>query len=236
MAGRLDIVGKIRLCSIKLPEWGGGMSNKYNIKLQNCRMNLRKLISRRDIRGIQRYNEIRGVLPTTKALRLKHVNVQRLCSWCRLHNEDTMHVLFKCCFAKEVWQKAGLQGLFSVGDENTVLHALWVRRNSWVWNMKSMPIFGVTSIATNLLQDWERSQKIQKSERSGVLMKRWCKPPPEWVKINVDAACREDTEYIDAGCIVPDEHGQFFRGRAGKVRKCLAAREAEALSLHEALL
>lgn len=53
MATELDILGKIRLCGVKLQEWGGGVSNEYKLKLHNCRMILRKLRSRRMSRGFR---------------------------------------------------------------------------------------------------------------------------------------------------------------------------------------
>lgn len=56
------------------------------------------------------------------------------------------------------------------------------------------------------------------------------------MKINVDAACRGDNEYMGAGCVIRDEHGQFLRGRTSSIQRCMQAREAEALSLKEALI
>lgn len=55
----LDIIEKIRMCTIKLQEWGGGLSNEYKIKIQNCRMKMKKLRSRRHVQGIRGYNAAR---------------------------------------------------------------------------------------------------------------------------------------------------------------------------------
>lgn len=132
----------------------------------------------------------RNVLPTAVALVSKHVNIQQVCSWCHFQNEDTMHTFFSCGFAKEVWYSMGLQRLLPNCDEITVLQifkqvfsanssevcaifglicwALWIRRNSWVWSRKSMSVFGVTAMVTNLLQDWKRSQKEQRHMPSGI--------------------------------------------------------------------
>ncbi|KAL8115417.1 hypothetical protein AgCh_022054 [Apium graveolens] len=59
MVEGLDIMEKIRLCSVKLQEWGGGSSNKYKVKLRGCRERLRRLRSRRDMTGTREYNEVR---------------------------------------------------------------------------------------------------------------------------------------------------------------------------------
>lgn len=66
----LEIMEKIRLCGVRLQEWGGGVSNEYKFKLQNCRIMLRKLRSRRDVQGVQSYNANQvGVFKATRPTR-----------------------------------------------------------------------------------------------------------------------------------------------------------------------
>ena len=166
----------------------------------------------------------RNVLPTAEALIIKRVNVLRTCSWCHLHNEDTMHTLFKCCFAREVWQSMGLQGIIPTSTEGTILDVLkhvfntntkaqtaricltfwglWVRRNSWVWNKNNMSVFGVNAMISHLLQDWERAQTKKTTSVVWVQLRKWCKPPHGWIKVNVDASCRVGVDYIGAGCVI----------------------------------
>lgn len=143
----------------------------------------------------------RNVLPIAEALRVKHVEIDRMCTWCHSHEEDTMHALFTCCFAKELWQHVGLQDLVPATAACSMLQnlkqvfstsnlklcvkigllcwGLWVRRNKWVWNRKNMSVFGVNAMAENLLRDWERVQEEQQQKIStGTLIKKWCKPPP----------------------------------------------------------
>lgn len=55
----MDIMSKIRLCAEKLQQWGGGLSKEYNVKMQQCRLKLKKFRSRRDYQGIQQYNATR---------------------------------------------------------------------------------------------------------------------------------------------------------------------------------
>lgn len=50
---------KIAFRGVKLQEWGGGISNEYKKKAKLLRVKLRRLRSRRDIEGIQMYNEVR---------------------------------------------------------------------------------------------------------------------------------------------------------------------------------
>ena len=50
---------KVKVCSVKLQEWGGGVSDEYKTQGIGYRKQLRKLRSRRDAQGIQIYNDIR---------------------------------------------------------------------------------------------------------------------------------------------------------------------------------
>lgn len=59
VASGSDIVEKIRVCGVRLQEWGGGTHTKYRLQVQECRRLLRNLRSRRDAAGITRYNEVR---------------------------------------------------------------------------------------------------------------------------------------------------------------------------------
>lgn len=54
-----DILSRISFCCLKLEEWGGGVNQEFKLKLIDCRKKLRELRSRRDILGIQTYNEVR---------------------------------------------------------------------------------------------------------------------------------------------------------------------------------
>lgn len=60
MAESTGIVEKIRICGLKLQEWGGGKSKEFKQQLQDCRNLLKKLRSKRDVTGLQQYNEVQG--------------------------------------------------------------------------------------------------------------------------------------------------------------------------------
>lgn len=42
-------------------------------------------------------------LPTATSLNDKKVDIDRKCTWCRVEDESTRHVLFECSFARQVW-------------------------------------------------------------------------------------------------------------------------------------
>ncbi|XP_074374021.1 uncharacterized protein LOC141714399 [Apium graveolens] len=201
----------------------------------------------------------KGVLPTAMKLAKKGVSLDVICAWCREQVETPIHTVFTCPFAREVWAQVGMQEIIPLDEGVTVLQVLkeafsrysrdrrvmigvycwglWWRRNSWVWDRKSISTFGVKSMVMSLVQEWQRSQETGQGARGRKcsVNKRWCRPQEGWVKINIDAACHDQVGYIGAGCIVRDDRGRFIRARSIKIRGGWQPREAEALSLKEAL-
>lgn len=201
----------------------------------------------------------RGVLPTAVDLIKKHVNILPQCTWCHIYLEDVAHVFFHCSFARELWKNTGLYHLIFTGEIETgmttfrrvistatttqctmfslICWGLWVRRNKWVWEMVSISGFGVKHMAMNLMTDWTnaRAKEEQHSERSAVQKQTWCKPPEGWVKVNIDAACYPECDYITVGCVMRDECGMFLRARSNVISGVRTPLEAEALSMREAL-
>lgn len=113
-----------------------------------------------------------------------------------------------------------------------------MRRNEWVWNKKSMSVFGVRSMALNLLSDWKKANENDDrsvNKRQSVL-KKWKKPPDGWTKINIDAAIQTQTGDIGVACVARDDRGRFLAARGAKCRGFNQVREAEAVGLREALL
>ncbi|XP_074347005.1 uncharacterized protein LOC141685825 [Apium graveolens] len=203
----------------------------------------------------------RNVLPVASELIKKYVNIDLLCPQCHLRPETPVHVLFMCSFAKELWCKVGLQDVIQVDESATILQILgqafrkcsrekqvmlsllcwsiWYRRNVCVWDKKFLSMFGVQSMAMQLLQDWRRSQeelgtRMQRGSNENVT--HLCRPPEGWVKVNVDAACRDQLGFIGMGCVARDHMGRFMRARCATMRGGMPPREAEAWSLRAALL
>lgn len=58
-ASGLEIMDKIKLCGLRLQEWGGGLANEYKQQGRAYRNRLRKLRERRDPWEIQMYNDVR---------------------------------------------------------------------------------------------------------------------------------------------------------------------------------
>lgn len=88
-----------------------------------------------------------------------------------------------------------------------------------------------------MLVEWKRARDEQgiRGVQQSTGNRTWRKPGEGWIKINTDAACMMDTNQVGVGCVVRDEHGSFLRARCNKVQGRLQPREAEAISLKEAL-
>lgn len=115
------------------------------------------------------------VLPTALALGKKSVNVSPMCSWCQVHVEDDMHVLFLCSIAKEVWVSMGLAEIVKADSNDDVFTVfkrvfkncsrdqcgmvgmvcwnLWYRRNNWVWNRVNTSSFAIQSRSYSMLAE-----------------------------------------------------------------------------------
>ncbi|XP_074324152.1 uncharacterized protein LOC141661069 [Apium graveolens] len=177
----------------------------------------------------------RGVLLTSVALAGKHVEISTVCSWCQMAEEDDMHILFQCCFARELWEKVGLAELVTVLPGDNVMTLLKRVRNGWVWNRINTSSFGVKARMFNMLEEWNRAREdMQKRTDSG--SRTWRKPPEGWFKISVDVVCMLRTGQMGVGCVIRDECGHFMRARSQVVQGCLQSREVEVIGLREALL
>ncbi|XP_074374535.1 uncharacterized protein LOC141714938 [Apium graveolens] len=126
----------------------------------------------------------RFCLPTAAALATKSVNLSTNCLWCRSCVEDSIHILFECNFAQDVWKSVGLwevvsvnlnsdvfvtmQKIFSVcrKDQSALVGlfcwSLWNRRNRLVWDRVNTSVFGVKAATLNLFNDWKKAQEEEK--------------------------------------------------------------------------
>ncbi|XP_074336652.1 uncharacterized protein LOC141673815 [Apium graveolens] len=139
----------------------------------------------------------------------------------KLEVEDTSHVLFTCNAARELWCELGEHSLLRVGGGESVREVL--KRNVWVWERTFIPVFGVHSMVTNLLQDWRKSQDVAGVAGAGAA--------EGWLKINIDAACPHQRAEVSVACVVRDDRGAFVGARSNIVPGGRKRREAEALGL-----
>lgn len=199
-----------------------------------------------------------GCLPTVVALAGRGVNVETQCPWCHCSPETDLHVSFSCDFARTVWLSAGLQHLvqisvhdmavdvireaFSTGTTSQCVliamtcWSIWNRRNKWLWERVNGSVFGVQAAANNLLHDWQEAQAVRRANVAQVSVggRKWKKPPLGWWTVNVDVAVFTNRS-IGVACVIRDSQGLFKSARCRTLDGAWQAREAEAISLKEAL-
>ncbi|KAL8145163.1 hypothetical protein AgCh_003389 [Apium graveolens] len=108
------------------------------------------------------------------------------------------------------------------------------RRNKWVWEKINGYAFGVKAAASNLLRDWREAQITVIKDQKVAGARQWERPDAGWIKVNVDAAIFQDNS-IGCGEVIRDHQGVFLAARCKKVDRVWRPREAEAISLKEAL-
>ncbi|XP_074347283.1 uncharacterized protein LOC141686126 [Apium graveolens] len=151
-------------------------------------------------------------LPIAVDLRIKHVNMETVCSWCHNYKENDIHVMFDCVFARAVWEAVGLTDLVQVApDEN------------------------VFDVFLRICTQCTRSQE-ESTRRTGqsVGSRVWKKPIMGWVKINTDATVIPGTHQIGTGAVIRDEDGHFLHARCMDISGEWSVKEAEARSLRDA--
>ncbi|XP_019168357.1 PREDICTED: uncharacterized protein LOC109164059 [Ipomoea nil] len=100
------------------------------------------------------WKAISDILPTTINLRIKRVDVSPVCAVCGVENEDVMHALVLCDYAKTIWAQSNLplpsimknifyewfDELLNILDSDGILYAaailyyLWRAQNEAVWD------------------------------------------------------------------------------------------------------
>jgi hypothetical protein len=69
----------------------------------------------------------------------------------------------------------------------------------------------------------------QPSSNLGTTQSRWSRPPPDFLKINVDGSFVQTARIGGWGFIVRDDVGSVVRNGAGKIEHCTEAMQAEAM-------
>ncbi|XP_074378519.1 uncharacterized protein LOC141720064 [Apium graveolens] len=187
-------------------------------------------------------------LLTAAALITKRVQIDVKCLWCRIENEDAVHVLFTCSFARSVWLEAGFQSIIQVLPDDSVMAVfkrvfavaskeqvvqvtlpcwnIWNRRNKWVWDKINMSAFRVQAAATSLLLDWRKENQVGVQNRPGMNInsRRWNRPGLSTVGLKLTSMLPGSSD-----------QGNFLRARSKRTGSLLQPREAEVLSLKEAM-
>ncbi|XP_019173873.1 PREDICTED: uncharacterized protein LOC109169445 [Ipomoea nil] len=119
---------------------------------------------------------ISDILPTTYNFLIKRVEVDPLCVMCGITNEDTMHSLVLCGYAKSIWTLSNLplpnivtnifhewfSAILNVLDSDGIIYAaailyhLWRARNGAVWDACLPLPKKVLAMAKATMRTWQQ--------------------------------------------------------------------------------
>ena len=183
----------------------------------------------------------RFCLPTAVDLRNKRVDIATACSWCHAYEENGIHVLFECSFARAVWDAVGLERLIQYTPTKNVLDVfikifdqctrdqaaivallcwnIWNRRNKWIWDHINMSVYGTKAATLRFVDDWKNAQREETKQKRGqsIGSKVWKKPDMGWVKINTDAAVTPGMHRIGTSAVIRDADGRFLHARCMEI-------------------
>jgi exonuclease III len=176
-----------------------------------------------------------GILPTKEKLHKRKITSDPLCPICNLAIENTVHALWSCPSAQDVWadcskriQKSSCEAVDFMGIMEWLLDtcsveevqmAILVARQ--IWHRRNAVVFGgVFSSPKALLRVAQDQHKIftmvakphgrQVVGPSKMSATPWQKPPEGIIKVNWDAAVDGGRKMIGMGAIVRDSEGKVL--------------------------
>lgn len=206
------------------------------------------------------WRALSNCLPTMVMLRQKNVSVNSLCQICRLGEETVEHILCKCDFANQCWQRIIPQvqcnddssifqwweKVLEVCDNEkraevaTICWSLWRARNVLIWNKKYTQLNVVIANAKQYLLQWRIAQKNTTQPRypyfaEGDGLEIWVAPQVDYMKISVDAATFCEYNAYGLGMVARNDKGELIQAKSKCRFGIVSVHMAEALAIKEAL-
>ncbi|XP_019150544.1 PREDICTED: uncharacterized protein LOC109147336 [Ipomoea nil] len=200
------------------------------------------------------WRDLSDILPTTKNLIIKRVEVDPLCSMCGINQEDTMHALVLCGFASSVWRKSSLpipniltnvfrtwfEEVLDILDSNqmisttAILYNIWRARNGIVWEhfLPTPKRLVVSSPATR--HAWCSVQP----NTSRLPLTATASPSPAAVPVRqcwFDAGYQPTMKCATVDAVLLGDDGGFISAFNRRLPYCFSPLMAEALACKEAL-
>lgn len=122
------------------------------------------------------------------------------------------------------------------GKFAVVIWRMWKERNSKLWHGCCVPAQTCVSLGVNYLDEYAMIRERLMVDNISILhCKAWHRPPPSFIKANIDAAFFSDSREIGFGCILHDGWGNHLFSRTHVMPGSYSPEESEAIGLHEAL-
>jgi hypothetical protein len=189
------------------------------------------------------------ILPTKYNLFKQKIVSDPLCPICGLENETSLHILWECSSARDVWSSCGktlqtstwagptfshiVKEIFACEEEVikqfvALVRKIWTRRNSAIFEGKFAHPDVLVHQAKESVTDYESAQVSLRLRALTVEYTRWQAPNPGWIKVNWDAAICKQTGRTSAGVAVCDCGGKLLAVRCTAVPGCMDPLSAEA--------
>ncbi len=188
-----------------------------------------------------------------------------ICPCCRREVETTLHVIWNCPAAQDVWgggsilfQKSYFMGdnfmqfmeysmdRFSkedVGLLATIARRIWLRRNKFIFENLFTPPQVVYKEASDAYSDYcrvhlqeEHGGHIREVTEPHVALTDWQPPPNGIIKVNWDASLNMKDRYVGIGIVARDHSGNFMGARAITKKVIGSPTLAETMATLEAVL
>ena len=142
-----------------------------------------------------------------------------------------------------------IQDKETIGKISAVIWAIWRQRNDQYWNgshesaermiylvheSTEIMVYFVLECLFNWISIQE-STKADSQARPCSVQQCWKRPPPGFVKCNIDATVFHEEGKSSWGIVVRDSQGLFMHGASRLVDGLFLVRELEAMGLREAL-
>ncbi|KAJ8765805.1 hypothetical protein K2173_015611 [Erythroxylum novogranatense] len=200
------------------------------------------------------WRALNAAIPCVTLLQRRNLQVAGLCPFCQYCEEDELHVLVYCDFARACWLStavgfpfgqcvrfrnwfASMLNVLHGADLQTLvvtLWAIWEARNALLWTAKRMIPLQVARRALNFLHSWLQANESPTPSVVSSTPARWSKPAHDHLKLNVDGALF-DNLFVGLGIVVRDSLGSFISAMQVAIPGHFAANTVEVMAIREAL-
>ncbi|XP_074377163.1 uncharacterized protein LOC141718682 [Apium graveolens] len=203
----------------------------------------------------------RNNIPVRNHLRYKGVPVMILCPMCCVDVEHILHLFFDCIFARSCWQVAGIDydmARVESGPEwllnkletstqgecvkiVTIMLGIWFWRNKKVWEDKTITADLAMEMSFRYVVEWRKARKVSKRQttrtetETAKISKKWCPPPQDYLKLNVDASFFPQADAFSVGMVIRSHNGDFVGAKVTTLPRPSTVLEAESIGIREAL-
>lgn len=177
----------------------------------------------------------KNLLPTAKNLWRRKVLKEPTCHLCKAGCEDVFHALMECRVARRIWKCTHLENEVKSVIREDMLSVMIGAMNNWAksevdyvatiwwvaWHARNKLLFQgkkldpVGSVARGkVVMEVYQAQQVKERESHGNTvegnMQIWTPPPNNKVKVNVDAAVKEDRKSAGLGVVIRNHRGQVL--------------------------